>query len=601
MADELDINAVTASFIKQNVDSWLEAGKGVIKITSNKFRLRLSNTYSDYLRCVLEKYSKSKSFFIRTEPVNLYQHYEPLSIRCNQENIDNPEISSILNFSNFSIVTGSGGSGKSMFMRHLFLSSIITKIKVPIFIELRQFSDNGFTLIDLIQQTLNEYKFQLDADYTLKAIENGHFVIFLDGFDEVLLNKRRELTKQILAFTKKFDRNSIIVSSRPDRELEGWPGFSMVSLLPLTQEQAKNLVVRLPFDEELRASFVKDLDQALFTKHKSFLSNPLLLSIMLLTYGQSAHIPSKLNVFYNQAYEALFERHDALKSGFHRQRRTKLDIQDFARLFSAFCIQTYDKRIFEFTRTEALNSIEKAQQITRLDFDKVDFLDDSLQAVCLLVEEGLHIVFAHRSFQEYFVARFILEAKKEVQEQLIKKYSKDIFSDSVIELLLEMRPELVESFYILPGIDDLFDKIGVIKDVGISHYTRYIKLVFKRFTFQGKRIRGSINSGKGNHFFTLVQFTLEKYRSLAGEISNVLDRNTDVKVEEMKKKHGTRKREFSIDTSGLTLYSPFIRDLSEHGRFFSIYVLKILLQVRINLKKKIAAVEQSLEDILRLK
>jgi hypothetical protein len=55
---------------------------------------------------------------------------------------------------------------------------------------------------------------------------------------------------------------------------------------------------------------------------------------MLLSYGQSASIPNKISVFYNQAYEALFERHDVLKDGFRRKRLTPLDIQDFARVFA---------------------------------------------------------------------------------------------------------------------------------------------------------------------------------------------------------------------------------------------------------------------------
>src|SRR6185503_8614326 len=128
-------------------------------------------------------------------------------------------------------------------------------------------------------------------------------------------------------------------------------------------DQACELVQKLPFESEFTSKFLKDLRDTLFAKHNSFLSNPLLLSIMLLTYGQSADIPNKLNVFYNQAYEALFQRHDALKGAFQRDRSTGLDIQDFAKVFAAFSLQTYDKRVFQMSKTQAIDYLEGAKKI----------------------------------------------------------------------------------------------------------------------------------------------------------------------------------------------------------------------------------------------
>ena len=85
---------------------------------------------------------------------------------------------------------------------------------------------------------------------------------------------------------------------------------------PLDLASAVELVRKLPFDDPVKERFVADLHGGLFKSHESFLSNPLLLSIMLLTYSDIAHIPTKLSIFYTQAYESLFQKHDALKGGF---------------------------------------------------------------------------------------------------------------------------------------------------------------------------------------------------------------------------------------------------------------------------------------------
>lgn len=600
MGDELNINAVVASFIQQNIEVLFATGKDVLKTTSNRLRLTLDRTYSNYLQRILQKYSRAKSFLIRAEPVYLYDFYVPLSVRCRKTAINNPQFADVMNFSRCTVVTGSGGSGKSMFMRHLMLNSIMARLKVPVFIELRQFNENGHDLQALIKQTLNTYKFRLDEDYVHKAIEAGHFALFLDGFDEVLQDKRQAVTKELLAFAKTYDRNIMIVSSRPDSELDGWPGFGILHLQPLTLDQALSLVTRLPYDDDLKTRFGDDLRAGLYSKHESFLSNPLLLSIMLLTYGQSANIPSKLNVFYNQAYEALFERHDALKGGYRRLRRTTLDIQDFARAFSAFCVQTYDKRRFEFAHTEALEYVEKAKQITQMVFDKNDYLKDALQAVCLLVEEGLVVVFSHRSFQEYFAARFIAEARPVVQEQLIRKYSRNIRIDSVMILLYEMRPEIVEQHFLMPGLDQLFSLIGVRKKIGITHYLRYLKEAYEHFAVRQDDVIGTHNKKSKLRIADLVSFTLWTCGNVVGWTG--FTQSAETRKANMKYFWDTYSREgkeVRIPTAGLTTRDPFVHDLAEKAMFFSIETLRTVNRIRAALKERASLRERSLDDILK--
>ena len=203
---------------------------------------------------------------------------------------------------------------------------------------------------------------------------------------------------------------------------------------------------------------------------------------MLLTYSDVAHIPDKLSVFYSQAYESLFFKHDALKSGFQRERRSGLDIQDFARVFAAFCMQSYDTREFSFSQSRALEILDRGKRITQLAFEPRALLDDALQAVCLLVEEGLEITFAHRSFQEYFVARFINSCPTDMKSKLVKHIAPAAPSDAVMGLLHEMDPYVVEQYYILPAIEDLKRLIKVVRHLGVSHFLRYLKSVWATFS-----------------------------------------------------------------------------------------------------------------------
>ena len=486
MGEEPDINKIVVEFVNQNLDRFYSTGKDILKGTADRVRLYLLTTYRDYLSCITARYSKAKTFLIRSEALSLYNFYVPTGISCGETRYTNPSIGEIASRNPFVVITGGGGSGKSILMRHLFLTALQHGEKVPIFLELRELNQSKQTILDFVRETLHENHFKLDAEYINKALLSGHFVLFFDGFDELSRQLRKEYSKQIQKFAKLYDQNVVVVSSRPDDEFAAWTTFSIFQLDPLNLDQACKLVKKTPFEENFKSKFIKDLRQHLFESHQSFLSNPLLLSIMLLTYGESADIPNKLNIFYNQAYEALFQRHDALKGAFQRDRVSKLNIQDFATVFSAFSIQTYEKRLFQFTRSEALDYIEGSKQLTRINYDSGNYLADAIQAICLLVEEGLLIVFAHRSFQEYFTARFICDAKPEIQEKLIAKYSKNIEEDSVIELLYEIKPDIIERVLIIPAIEKVEQQIGIKRRVGITHFLRYLKKNVDLVSYEGE-------------------------------------------------------------------------------------------------------------------
>lgn len=82
--------------------------------------------------------------------------------------------------------------------------------------------------------------------------------------------------------------------------------------------------------------------------HKQFASNPLLLTIMLMTYTSYGEVPAKRHIFYSKAYETMARLHDASKGAYVRPMHTQLSPEDFAVYFSEFCARTYKAEILEF-------------------------------------------------------------------------------------------------------------------------------------------------------------------------------------------------------------------------------------------------------------
>ena len=64
--------AVVAGFVTKNFEKIFAIAKKTYDAADENLQIALRTAYSDYLSATAEKYSKSKSFFIRNEPTNLY-------------------------------------------------------------------------------------------------------------------------------------------------------------------------------------------------------------------------------------------------------------------------------------------------------------------------------------------------------------------------------------------------------------------------------------------------------------------------------------------------------------------------------------------------
>lgn len=509
MESDFDLNKVVAEFLSTKIDSALELVRLQAKGARDIVRSKFEQTYRTYLERVLERHSKGKSFFNRFEPTPLYSFFVPLDLKTQKSVLPRVSIGDLAQRFPHCIITGSGGSGKTMLMRHLLVGAIQQRIRTPIFLELRQMNTTDGGVREALIEVLNHNGLDVAGEYFDLAMQKGHFALLLDGFDELQFDRRERVSAEIRRMSDRYPGNLLILSSRSDEKLEGWGDFAKLQVCPLNLERAAELISLVPFEEPVKQRFIKDLKSNLFWRHESFLSNPLLLSIMLLTYREAAHIPSKLSVFYGQAYESLFQKHDALKAGFRRERRTALDIKDFERVFSAFCIQGFEKREFSFSRVRAAELIESAKNLVRLSCDATAFLDDCIQATCLLIEEGLDLTFAHRSFQEYFAARFIAVAPERLKSKLIQRFAATQQSDIVLILLHEIDPYAVEEYYILPAIREFQKIVG--SDARASNDERrlaYVKQYWHALSTEG---HGHVSYSHGAISPTPLRFAVKQY------------------------------------------------------------------------------------------
>src|SRR6266436_5123915 len=409
-----------------------------------------------YLDSTIEKCSKVKTFLNRDEPVRLLDVYVPTTFKSDSRVFSDDQLISTLSNDHKLIILGSAGSGKSMFMKYLLITlSRQPKRRVPVFIELRRLANSpSKSLIDFMYDSLVTPGAKTTRDQFVNGLTHSLFTVILDGFDEVDAGDRSRLEMEILALRDQFPKSPIIVSSREDERFSSWVNFRIYHVQPLAKQQVVDLIVRSKYDNDVKQQFIKSLKAGLYDKHKSFLSVPLLAVMMLITFREIAHIPDKMHIFYEQAFDALYFKHDASKeAAFRRKTHSELPIDEFKRCLSCFSIATYLKEKFSFTESQIRDDISKAIEMSKVHTSIDKFLADLIESVCMLQRDGVDIMFTHRSFQEYFAACFIDKCSSPIDklaDVLIRRHG-----DIVIELVFDMNKSRLEREWILPRLGSL--------------------------------------------------------------------------------------------------------------------------------------------------
>lgn len=596
MSNDFDLNSVTAAVIDSQIEDFIDLLKSAGLHWTQKLRLSWEAAFKGYVTQIANRHSRARSFFHRAEPEYLYNFYVPIGVKTKNRSIPRVDAKSLFSPTPHAVIQGSGGCGKSVLTRHLLLDILRIKARIPVLVELRSLNQEWKPILTIVGECLKECGLELSDAVIARGVEKGNFSLLFDGFDELNDEIRSRTAKEIRKLSTIGKDTWILVTSRPDEMFAGWSEFSLYTALPLTVDQAVSLVNQTPIEEDLRKRFVKDLKSELFDRHKSFLSNPLLLSIMLLTYQDAADIPKKISVFYSQAYEALFQRHDAWKGGYKRSRKCDLDIHDFGRLFAAFSLVAYDKRLFSFPNSDALHLIKKACSLANLEVPHENFLSDCIQAVCLLVQDGWEIAYTHRSFQEYFTARFIADAPPSLKSQLLDRYSKNLRLDSVVRLLYEIQPEFVESSLILPELEQVFSELNI-KGGKISRpiYCRFLKTYFD-----------SIRIDKELDVFA----TPKKNRTKSLNILRLaiqecihLTRHQPIRVHDVRSKQFriemcAKEASIEVQVKDITQNHPIIDHLFEDGGYLGPEVLSICWAVAAAIRQKIVNSDRPLDEIL---
>jgi NACHT domain len=312
------------------------------------------------------------------------------------------------------VIQGIAGQGKTILIRHLCSVELELAHRIPIFIELRK-----ITKVKNLDSRIEESFTELGLKYHKRAFEalyaDGKLCLLLDGFDEVDEAVKAELIWEIESLSKKFPQLRIIITARPESEICSSSFFDIVHLSGLKDDEHERVIQKLLGDDPL----CEHLLQSIKT-HKNgvnrLLTTPLLVTLLTITYKTFEKIPDQLSEFYDSIFNTLVWRHDKLKPGYRRPRKSSMSDSDFRKVFESFCFYIKEYSKASYNEKTVRVAAEKAIKTTGVEVKPDIFIADLVSITCLLVRDSAEYRFIHRSIQEFFAASYISERPSKTVE-----------------------------------------------------------------------------------------------------------------------------------------------------------------------------------------
>jgi len=363
---------------------------------------------SEYLEIQTEKYYTTNTFLHRSERIRFDKIYYPVCATYKHLTTDFSNIEEL--FENYPKITivGSAGSGKSTLMKYVFLKSISSKFKIPILIELRNLNEYNGDFEKLISEKILKLSIKANNNILKRALKSGKFLFLLDGYDEIVSTKKQEINYQIDSFVDAYNKNSFFITTRPGGGIEGFNSFYDFKVESLTEEDVVGFIEKNVTESERREQLFKIVTDESSAVYRSYLSNPLLLSMFILAFESHPEIPHRKSAFYKNVFDTLYSKHDGVtKNSFPREKLTKLQREDFEWILSIFSYLSLIDGKYSYTEKYLAIMFGKIKTNSEYTFEIEKLIYDLRTSISILVQDGFEYYFPHRSMQEYFAANFI--------------------------------------------------------------------------------------------------------------------------------------------------------------------------------------------------
>ncbi|WDD97201.1 leucine-rich repeat domain-containing protein [Thalassomonas actiniarum] len=358
------------------------------------------------------------------------------------------------------VIIGDAGQGKTTLLQWLTVQcgrqdfsgdQTPWNQKVPVIIKLREVlkrkqlpkKSDFYALMVEDCQIEASHQTWLDA-----VLDDKRAIIMIDGFDEVPENRRTDVMNWIETLCREHSGNQFILTSRPsayhDNALKALD-FQAVKLQSMDQGAQQSFIehwhqaVALEYDKTKPDAFLGEGENLLHQLKlqrplRTLAENPLLCGVLcMLHHDRSGYLPKNRTDLYQATSRMFLDSRDREKKIIEDERFVLLDHQDKVILLAYVGHWMTQKKLISLTPDdllarlgEKLNNLPKLNKVLSTEDLKSFFLERS--GLLQTVGPG-EIQFAHRSFQEFFTAEYLIMIRD--WATLRKNASKDYWHGTI--------------------------------------------------------------------------------------------------------------------------------------------------------------------------
>lgn len=430
-------------------------------------------TYQQYFLNVATRTSRVKTVLYCNEPISIEEFFVPLDLRLGKDNAFTANFGVIKEISKKSVIVGTGGCGKSTILRVMFQECLYKSTDLsPFFVDLRRFEPRHADFSSFVIESMAildpKLKNIIKPDSFLRYAKSGSVALFLDGYDEIAPAHRKQFLNILQEFSLQAPLSVIIITSRDTGDIRGVESFSVFDICKLTHQKAIEIVRKTSdaiVSSSNKTAFLESLTAEAFQNASGFADNPLLLSLMLLTFSQRPDAKPWHADYPTHVFDVMFARHDAFKGGFERVLHSGLERSSMLRIFEAFCALGYLQGKYEWSETNVSEIVGNASKLCEVKVKPDMFMLDLVESICVLIRDGHLYRLVHRYIQEYFCAAFLIKSDWEFLANHASQICIGAGSDTVLEAMFRASPARVKKEVFGKHLDNLIASFGIVDKI----------------------------------------------------------------------------------------------------------------------------------------
>ncbi len=391
---------------------------GLLKVLGMREPVNLDDVYT----AVVLLDSAGRRSFSSIDALEKAYRENPRRARSNKEDQKRTGVK-VANDTQFLMVLGAPGAGKSTFLRKIGLEAL--KVKkgnykhrcLPVLLELKRFTEDQIDIQKFIAKEFEHCGFPNPKGFTEKALKQGRLLILLDGLDEVPTKKRDRVIDTIQDFVDKHDKNRFITSCRVAAYRNNFRRFTDVIMAEFEDGQIEQYINNWFRSEEDIKSGTAKLYWELLKKPeneaaKELAHTPLLLTFLCLVYDRSQSISKNRSTLYRKALRILIEEWAAEKRILREEIYQGLDAQLEEILLAEIAHERFDGNRLFIPQDEL---VKKIQSFLNTNLNAPENLSGEKVLNAIAIQQGILVEraediysFSHLTLQEYLTARHIL-------------------------------------------------------------------------------------------------------------------------------------------------------------------------------------------------